>query len=162
MSFQILYHKESVSAWTSDQQPRFILIHKFFQQFLIDGLQTVPSTNVEYGQIHHDFRIISAFITNFFTIFSFITPFLHQFFIHHAVLNQVFIHHDLLITFPYFPIEGVETCQNLNQFSSFTSLDISGIFSSIRLQHFSDVTTLSSIRLVERIKRRNFCTSSST
>ena len=27
---------------------------KFFQQILVVGLQTVPSTNSEYGQIHHN------------------------------------------------------------------------------------------------------------
>ena len=40
-----LTQREWISAWNSDQQPRFILFNKLFQQFLIDGLQTVPSTN---------------------------------------------------------------------------------------------------------------------
>ena len=37
----------------------------------------------------------------------------------------------------------------------YSSIEISGIFSSIPIQHFSDVTTLSSIHLVRRIQRRN-------
>ena len=66
------------------------------------------------------------------------------------------IRHDLLITFPNFPLEGVETCQILNQFVQFTSLEISSIFSSTPIQHFSDVTTVSSIHLLECIQRRNW------
>ena len=73
----------------SDQQPRFILINKFFQQILIDGLRTVPSTNFEYGQIHHNLRIN----------FGIRHEVLNQFFIHHFVLNLFFIHHDLRINF---------------------------------------------------------------
>ena len=41
VSFEVLCHKEWTSAWNSDQQPKFILINEFFQQFLIAGLQTV-------------------------------------------------------------------------------------------------------------------------
>ena len=58
VSFEMLGHKDWISAWNSDQQPRFILINELFQQFLIDGLQTIPSTNFVYGQIHHNLRII--------------------------------------------------------------------------------------------------------
>ena len=70
VSFQVMCHKEWISAWNSYQQPRFILINKFFQQFLIDGLQTVPSTNLIYGQNHHNLRI--------------------NFGIHHTVLHEFF------------------------------------------------------------------------
>ena len=147
-------NQEWISAWNSDQQPRFIRNKKVFQQLLINGLQSVPSTNFEFGQIHHNLRIN----------FCIHHEVLHEFSIHHAVLNQFFIHqdlrinflvrHDLLITFPIFPFEGVETCQILHQFKKFTSLEISGIFSSIPTQHFSDVTTLSSIHLAQCIQRR--------
>ena len=57
MSYQVPYHKERIFARNSDQQPRLILNNKFFQQFSITGLQTVPSTNFAYGQIHHNLRI---------------------------------------------------------------------------------------------------------
>ena len=56
-SFQVLYHKEWISAWNSDQRPRFVLTNKFFQQISITGLQNVLSTDFEYGQIHHNLRI---------------------------------------------------------------------------------------------------------
>ena len=42
------------------QQPTFVLINTFFRQFLVAGLQTVPSTNFESGQIHHNLRIKSG------------------------------------------------------------------------------------------------------
>ena len=157
-----LSQREWISAWNSDQQPRFILFNKLFQQFLIDGLQTVPSTNfLIWIDPTHNLRIF----------FGMHHEALHEFFIHYAVLTQFFIHHDvlvtfpsfptflirheLLITFPNFPLKSVETCRVLNQFSQSTSLEISGIFSSIPIQHFSDVTTLSSIHLVGWIQRRN-------
>ena len=117
VSSRALCHQEWISAWNSNQQPRFVLIKKFFQHFLVAWLQTVPSTSFEHGQIHHNFRIT----------FGIDHDVLHEFFIHQAVLNQVFIHRDLLVTFPNFPTllvrhdlrmtfpdlarEGVETCQ---------------------------------------------------
>ena len=90
---------------------------------------------------------------------------LHEFFIHHDVLFQIFIHHDLLVTLQVFQLlssvrifgllvessllESIETYPILNQFIQFTSLETSGIFSSIPLQHFSDATIPSSILLEE-------------
>ena len=79
-------HKEWISAWNSDQQPRFIHTNKLFQQILIDGMQTVPSTDFEFGQIHHDLRIN----------FGIHHEVLHEVSVHHAVLNQIFIHHVVL------------------------------------------------------------------
>ena len=35
MLFHTLCHQDWISAWISDHQPRFIVIKKFFQQFLI-------------------------------------------------------------------------------------------------------------------------------
>ena len=98
VSFQVLCHKEWISAWNSDQQPRFILSNKSFQQLSFAGLQTVPSTNFEYGQIHHNLRIN----------YGIHHEVLHDFFIHHVVLKQFFIHHaarplailDIIIVFP--------------------------------------------------------------
>ena len=114
---------------------------------------------LRHGQIHHNLQIN----------FGIHHEVLHECYIHHAVLNHFFINHavlvafpsfptfliphDLLITFPNFSLEGVETCQILDQFIQLTSLEITGIFSSIPVQHFSDVTTLSSILLVECIQR---------
>ena len=60
---------------------RFILIKKFFQQILIDGLQTVPSTNFEHGQTHHNLRIN----------FGIHHEVLHEFFIRRSVREQFFI-----------------------------------------------------------------------
>ena len=112
----------------------------------------------KHGQIHLNLRIN----------FGIHHKVLHELFIHHDVLNLFFIHHDLLVTFPSFPtflihqnlrikfqnfpLESAETCQILNQFNS---LEISGIFSPIPLQHFSVVTTLSPILLEDCIQRRN-------
>ena len=88
-------------------------IHKFFQFFLVAGLQSVPSTNFECGKFRHNLWM--------------------NFGIHHAVLHEFFIHHDVLVTvltFPTFPSchpKGVETCHALNLFIQFTSLpQISG------------------------------------
>ena len=57
-------------------------------------------------------------------------------------------------TFLTFLLEGVETCHPLKHFIQFTSPEISSIFISIAIQHFFDVTTLSSIHLAEHIQRR--------
>ena len=107
--------RNKVFAWNSEQQPRFSLINKFFQQILV-GLQTVPSTNFEHGQTHHNLRIN----------FGIHHEVLHEFFIRRGVLDHFFIrrdlrinfiiHHDFLISFPNLPREGVETCHVLNQF----------------------------------------------
>ena len=86
---------------------RFIHINKFLQHILINGLQTVPSTN--FGNMDRS-------ITTFGSIFGIHHEVLNEFSIHHAVLNQFFIHHDLLINFPKFLLESVETCQILNEF----------------------------------------------
>ena len=51
------------------------------------------------------------------------------------------------------PAECVETSHALILFIQFTSPEISGIFISIPIQHFFDVTTLASIHLVENIQR---------
>ena len=69
---------------------------------------------------------------------------------HHVLLNQLLIHddvlknfcndHDFLTTFQKnFPLEDVEPCQSLNQFIEFISLEISDIFFSIPIQHFSSI-----------------------
>ena len=65
-------------------------------------LQTVPSTNFGYGQLHRNLR------NNFGVHYEV----LHEFSIHHAVLDQFFIHHDLLITLSKLSFEGVETCHS--------------------------------------------------
>ena len=85
MSLQVLCHKEWIAGWNSDQQPRFILISKLFQHFLVAGLQTCPSTNFEYGQLHHNNRINFGIHKEVLHEFSFVT---FQFFIHHAVLKS--------------------------------------------------------------------------
>ena len=80
MSFHVLLHKEWNTAWNSDQQPKSILINRVFQQNLIDGLRTVPSTILKYGtdpsQPSDQFL---ASITKFFTNFSSITKFFTNF-----------------------------------------------------------------------------------
>ena len=48
-------------------------------------------------------------------------------------------------TFPNFLHEGIESCHVLNQLIQFMPFQISGIFLSIPIQLFSEVTTLSSI-----------------
>ena len=99
VSFQSVCHQEWSSVWNSDQQPRFVLISEVFQQILIDGLQTVPSTNFDYGLIHHDLRNSFGIRHEFLHEFSIHHAVLNHIFIHHVVLNQFFIHHDVRINF---------------------------------------------------------------
>ena len=99
-SFQVLYHKGCISAWSSDQQPRFILINKYFQRCLIIGLQNVPSINFEYGQIHHNLRINFAIHHDFLVTFPSFPTFL--------------IPQNLRNDFPNLPLESVETCPILS------------------------------------------------
>ena len=82
-----------------------------------------------------------AFITKFFTIFSY------------SSRSSGYLSKFSNFSRPSRPSD--ETCQILNQFIQFTSLEISGIFSSIPIQHLSNVTTPSSIHVGERIQRRN-------
>ena len=94
------------------------------------------------------FGSILAFITKFsIANFSFITrrsePILHSsrssgYF---SKFSNFFSSVTIFDYFTKFSLEGVETCYVLNQFIRFTSLEIYGIFSSIPIQHFSDVTT---------------------
>ena len=90
---------------------------------IFDGLQTVPPTNLKYGQIHHNLRINfgihNAILNQFFIHHDVLNQFfihhdvldqffihhdvLDLFFIHHDLLDLFFIHHDLLVTFPSFP-----------------------------------------------------------
>ena len=128
VSFQVLCHQEWISAWNSDQQPRFIPINKLFQQFLVAGLQTVPSTISKYGQIlsqpsdqfWHSTRSSSRIS------------------IHHAVLSQFFIHRDLLVTFqnfPTFPIYPSRAFRHVKfSTNSFNSLLLRSPASSPRYQ----------------------------
>ena len=115
VSFEVLCHKEWISAWNSDQQRRFILINKFFQQILIDGLQTVPSTNLKYGQIHHNLRI------KFWHSSRSSSPILHSsrcsgYFSKFSNLSHPSRPSDY---FSKFSLEGVETCQfSTNSFNS--------------------------------------------
>ena len=102
MSFQVPYQKERIFSLSSDQQPRFILINKFFQQFSITGLQNVSSTNFEYGQIHHNLRIHFGIHHDALHECFIHHDVLNHFFIHHDVLNQFFVHHDVLVTFASF------------------------------------------------------------
>ena len=57
-----------------------------------------------------------------------------------------------------FLLGSVETCPILNQHIYFTFLEVSDIFSSIPLQHFSDATILTFILLVEYMQRWNVFT----
>ena len=102
MSFQVPYQKERIFSLSSDQQPRFILINKFFQQFSITGLQNVSSTNFEYRQIHHNLRIHFGIHHDALHECFIHHDVLNHFFIHHDVLNQFFVHHDVLVTFASF------------------------------------------------------------
>ena len=74
-----------------------------FQQLLVAGLQTVQSTNLKYGQIHHNPPINFGIHHEVIQEFSIHHAVLNLFFIHHAVLNQFFIDRDLLVIFPKFP-----------------------------------------------------------
>ena len=91
------------------------------------GCKLFHSQTVKYGQIHHNLRINFNIHHEVLHELFIHHAALNQFSVHHAVLNQFFtifwllfpvfhIRHDLLITFPNFPLEGVETCQILNQF----------------------------------------------
>ena len=122
----------------------------------------------KYGQIHLNLRIIfwhsSQSSSRIFHPWRRSEPTLHPsrssfyfpsfptLLIHQGLRINFLIRQDLLITFPNFPLECIETCPLLNQFASLESSDI---LSSIPIQHFSDVTTPSSIHLVERLQGRN-------
>ena len=121
VSFQVLRHEEWIAVWNSDQQPRFILIHILFQQFLIAGLQTVPSANSESGKFHQNLRI--------------------NFGIHHEVLHELFTHHDVIQLVSIFQLFSLSPSRALrhvmlstNLFIQFTSPEISSISTSILIQ----------------------------
>ena len=110
---------------------------KFFQQILTAGLQTVPQTNFEYGQIHHNLRI------HFFIHHAFLTQFLHDllvtfpkfptFLIHHDLRLNFLIRHDLLITFlNFFPSRALRDV--ISSTTSFNSLLLKSQTSSSRYQ----------------------------
>ena len=83
-SFQIQYREIETLLGILIDNNRGSFSSIFFPQFSITGLWNVPSTNLEYGHIHHNLRI------NFSTHHKIVD----EFSIHHDVLNQFFIHYD--------------------------------------------------------------------
>ena len=78
MSLQIFCHKEWISFCTSYQQPRFILIQEFLQQFLVTGCNL----------FHPPIKNMDRSVTTFGSILASIT-----------LVHEFVIHHDLLVTF---------------------------------------------------------------
>ena len=168
VSFQVLCHKDWISAWNCDQQLRFILINKFFTHCLIPAANcsihhiwkwTDPSQpSDQFGhsprcssRIFHSSEpiLLSSRSSGYFSKFSNLS--------HASRLSYHFSNFShpsrssvYFTNFSKFPIKGV-----VNWFIQFTTPEISGIFSSIPTENFSDLRTLSFVHLVERIQRRN-------
>ena len=106
VSFQVLWHKEWSSAGNSDQPERFIIIKKFFQQILINGLQTVHQP-------------ICETMDRSITIFGSKVPSITPFWTNASSITSFWTNSSSITIFGLIsssPIKNIETCQILNQF----------------------------------------------
>ena len=118
---------------------------KLFQQILITRSQTVPSTNFEYGQIHHNLRI------NFGIHYEVSSRIVHPSRRSGPILHPSRPSDWRFLIFPSRALRHVKFSTN-----SFYSLLLA---SSPRYHSNTSpiVTTLSSMHLIESIQRRNLC-----